>query len=837
MAANDSNIIKDEPVVNSPADDVQGIKDEIGADKFVAKPFKPEAIENDVYLESDLTEKSYAELVEDPGFELDYAKKMKDEFVKQQLHQIALAKLQTEEYAVERQQFYNEVSKVEGLPRDEKAVSAYIENSMDANVSARILRDVAPSAYTAAQDAVKNYDLNSDLEAAGIDQSKITQSLREELQLSGAHASAIGGVEGKNMFLEALGNQKDNIMKGLGDPKVSLAISGAMLGATVMAASNPIGITIAGLKFASNLLKTEKGQKFQETVKQSSMNFLEKMGVPREFMEKTLDKANDVIDKAATSRVGKYALVGLGAAAIAVGISSQIDFPNLEGKSLGGVVEVAKENIEQGLGGIESSSLSAELAELKENISTTTYIDAADQVAEYALNKALDAGSAAYESVSEMISTPEVDHLAEFEARFEDGGVPSSELFARNGVNPPLPSEIQEHMEAADVAAVQTGQVHLIQSGETLSGISEKMLMAQGIEDPSATQIYNTVNSIVEINGIENPDLIYPNQQITLPEGFEPNKLEAVGAKPEIDPATPIVMSSQDVQPQAEKSQNIPPVVADQPKVEEATPVVAEQPKVEEAASVVADQPKVEEAAPVVGEKALDASSINELPISSQDKAVLNSILDQASFEKQPFSPTDEFGQLKDETDIELENAANEEALKNKEAAQALIDSGGLDKMVSDMAGREASVNATIDQEIADASPSETAEFEAFKAANSTSSPEAVSLPGVGNGGVDLNPEATKIDNEMANASPDIKAEFEAFMKAQAGNLATDSASQVIQNQDMSTVSNASVKANEIATEHKNISDASGGVTLTEKQLDKLDDIAEPQNSRTIGMR
>lgn len=496
---------------------------------------KPELslVENGNFVDEEFEPISYARAVEDPSIDNNYVKEMRDAFKKQQLHQIALAKLQQEEFSVERQAFYNEVTKIEeDIPQNEEEISAYLDSVIGSKESERILRDVAPSAYAAAMNDVNEYDIDADLEAAGIDKKLITPSLREELQISGAHAQAIGGKQGQSQFLEVLKSQKDNILKGLGDPKVSLAISGAMLGATVLAASNPIGITFAGIKFASKLLDTKPGQLFKEKLKESALGALVKMGVPREPVENFAQKVSNVVEKATNTKLGKVAIFGAGAATMA---AVTMDFDSLvdkaQGKSLDDAVEAAQAQLS-----FKSDVLQMAAAEVASGATEEEIEAKAREMMEYSLSEKLDNAEAAFSNSDNIIEGAQAaydqmfgDHVKNGWNAFEQMEGRSSELLVNSGA--PYPAKLTEHLTAVQVAAGNAPDMpdvlYTIKQDDSLQGISESLLEAQGVKNPSDSQIQDAIDKIAEINNIKDPENISPGETLSFSNEFTPEKVVA----------------------------------------------------------------------------------------------------------------------------------------------------------------------------------------------------------------------------------------------------------------------------------------------------------------------
>jgi hypothetical protein len=257
---------------------------------------------------------------------LDWVKAQNEKTISNMRHMMVLSFLQEQQFSAEREHFYNEVHKHFGRQIESVGdAEQYIAKLMNSRESDALLRDTAPGAVAATKDYINGIDLDASLDGAGYPLRLVTPEFREKMMITKAYANRIGGEEGGKSFLKALADQKDNFVKGLGDQRVGLAISGSMLAMSVMAGTGPAGLVIGSLKIAQNLLDTEKGKQFQKALYTSSVGFMEKLGVKPEVLEAVTESVKNIWSKSVGSKWGKVAMYGAAACTI-VALSPSVPF-------------------------------------------------------------------------------------------------------------------------------------------------------------------------------------------------------------------------------------------------------------------------------------------------------------------------------------------------------------------------------------------------------------------------------------------------------------------------------------------------------------------------------
>ena len=248
---------------------------------------------------------------------LDWVKAQNDKTIANMRHMMTLSFLQKQQFSVEREHFYNEVHKRFGKSIDSvKDAELFIAKLMNSRESDTLLRDTAPGAVAATKDYINSMDMDKSFREAGYRLDRITSGFRENMQISQAYANCIGGEKGKMNFLQNLSEQKDNYLKGLGDPRVGLAISGSMLAMGVVAGTGPAGLVIGSFKVTQKLLETEKGKIFQNALYRTSIRFLENVGVNPEILKSVSKSVENIWSNSIGSRWGKVALYGAAALAL-----------------------------------------------------------------------------------------------------------------------------------------------------------------------------------------------------------------------------------------------------------------------------------------------------------------------------------------------------------------------------------------------------------------------------------------------------------------------------------------------------------------------------------------
>lgn len=287
-------------------------KDQAVADK----PSAPIAT-NDPKHKVEMEEVPVAEIALSETTPLNWVREQDDKASSHMRHMMVLSFLQEDRFSAEREHFYNEVHKRFGKEIESvKDAEDYVARLMSSRQSDAILRDTAPGAVAATKEYINSMDMDKSFTEAGYSLNRVTPEFREKMQITQAYANRIGGEEGHKSFMSALKEHKDSFMRGLGDPRVGLAISGTMLGMGVMAGTGPAGLVIGGLKFANKLLQTEAGKEFQRNLYESSVKFMEKLGVKPEITEAVTNSIQDLWKKTVGSKWGKVAMYGAAAMAI-----------------------------------------------------------------------------------------------------------------------------------------------------------------------------------------------------------------------------------------------------------------------------------------------------------------------------------------------------------------------------------------------------------------------------------------------------------------------------------------------------------------------------------------
>lgn len=385
-------------------------------------------------------------------------------------HTMALSFLQEDRFSIERDHFYNEIHKRSGKQIDTTEEAAeYLSKILDSKESESILRDAAPGAVAATRDYINSIDIDKSFQEAGYPANRITPDFRESMMINQAFANRIGGEEGQRSFLSALKEQKDNYLKGLGDPKVGLAISGAMLGMSIVSGAGAAAIAIGGaklaLKFTNHLLETEKGKAFQQAVYGTATKFLESVGVKPEVIQGVTDSVKDLWEKTTGNRWAKLALMGVAAAAF---VTFGPTASELHAADPFSAADLA------------NSGADAVVPDVPSQVDVQ---GAADSVSQH--------GSTVADNAHSGISdTPAagVDSTVSME-----GPAPIFDLYA-------------------------------VKPGDTLWDIAKESLQAQNPgQPPNDIQLINMVNEIASHNGIENPNLIHAGDSIEIPYGTNPS--------------------------------------------------------------------------------------------------------------------------------------------------------------------------------------------------------------------------------------------------------------------------------------------------------------------------
>ncbi|MFA0809428.1 LysM peptidoglycan-binding domain-containing protein [Microbulbifer epialgicus] len=381
-------------------------------------------------------------------------------------HMLVLSFLQEDRFSAERAHFYNEVHKRFGRRiENESDAESYIATLMNSQQSDSILRDTAPGAVAATRNYIDNIDIKSSFSFAGYPFERVTPEFQQAIQIAEAYSNRIGGDEGHRSFMLSLKEHKDSFLRGIGDPRISLAISGSLLGMGALVGTGPVGMAIGGLTFANKLLGTEKGKDFQQCLYQSSVNFLEKIGIKPEICDSVSNSIQGLWEKSIGSKWGKVALYGTVAlAAVSFGPSA------LELNSAVAGPEV----------------MPADLSEFNSDSKVT---------------ESIPGTTTATEGPKLIVEAPD-----------EQEGI--SELEQKLSGNPDPILEIAYEVKEGDT-------LWNIAKDAFIQGNPNAM--------PTDTQIINMVNEIAEHNEISNPNMIYSGKTLHIPSNLNPSSEIVIG--------------------------------------------------------------------------------------------------------------------------------------------------------------------------------------------------------------------------------------------------------------------------------------------------------------------
>jgi len=264
--------------------------------------------------QSDLTEMQIDDFVKQPNIDLNWVRHQNQRSIAHMRHLTMLSFLNESRFAIERDHFYNEVHKRLGINIESgeqaEGFIAQIMNSKDAD---SLLRATAPGALQAMDEYIASFKIDTTLKVADYPMNMVTPEFKEQMQVTQAYANRIGGFEGNQNFIDSLKSFKEPFIKGLGEPKVGLAISGSMLGMAVLAGTGPAGLVIGGLKFSQHLLNTQRGKIFQQGLFSHASNFLTKIGVDPQVVVNMKDSVKSIWDKTLGTKWGKIACYGAAA--------------------------------------------------------------------------------------------------------------------------------------------------------------------------------------------------------------------------------------------------------------------------------------------------------------------------------------------------------------------------------------------------------------------------------------------------------------------------------------------------------------------------------------------
>ena len=418
----------------------------------------------------------------DPDAPLDWIKVQNEKTLSHMRHMLVLSVLQDNKFSVERDHFYNEVHKRIGKPvASVEEAEQYIAKLMSSRNSDALLRDTAPGAVAEAKKYINSFDMDKTFTHAGYPLESVTPEFRERMQITQAYANRIGGDEGNRSFIKTLSEHKDSFIKGMGDPRVGLAVSGSMLTMSVMAGAGPAGVIIGSLKFAHNLLETDKGKQFQQALHSSSVNFLKKLGVKQETLDNISSSVSNIWEKTNGSKWGKVAKY-CAAACVVVAFAP-----------------TATENL------INATHASV--------IEPTSIIRSSVDIG-FQYGDGLSDGSTLSAPQTSISSHP--------------SSVSSSDLLTNTDSMIRSSVDIGEQYGNAlsDAATSLTTETpYDIKQGDSLWEIAKETYTSQHSgEMPNQIQLINMVNEIADYNEIDNPNMIYSGQTIFIPNDISPSQ-------------------------------------------------------------------------------------------------------------------------------------------------------------------------------------------------------------------------------------------------------------------------------------------------------------------------
>ncbi|HTH07932.1 MAG TPA: LysM domain-containing protein [Acidovorax sp.] len=284
---------------------------------------------------AELQEQDVASFVFDQGVPAEWVAQRQQDANTYMKHLIVLSFLMEDQHSVERQQFLN--ARLQRLDRNINSpaeLASFWGNTLAATESASLLRATAPKAYMEANRFIAEQAIDADMKAAGWPANRVTPSAKDDLKLQKAFAARVDPVAGPDRWREALRSVKDAYLRGAGDKRVSLALSGTLLGLSVMAGTGPAGLVIGGLKLGKGLLSTSAGQAFQEKLFAGAKGFFASVGVKPEAIAAVGNTVSTSVQTALSSKWGQRALMGVAIGAVVFG---SFDAPSVpQGTLVGG---------------------------------------------------------------------------------------------------------------------------------------------------------------------------------------------------------------------------------------------------------------------------------------------------------------------------------------------------------------------------------------------------------------------------------------------------------------------------------------------------------------------
>lgn len=267
-----------------------------------------------------LEERSLSELILDPEVSGDWVRQRNHEASEYMQHLLAVSFLMDDKNKVERYQFLNERLKRLGQSiESEDQLNAFWVNTIAAGESAGLLRAAAPKTYAQVRQYIDEQKINDDLTAAGWPSKRVTPGLRSDLKLQKAFSLRVDPADGQSRWKENLKSMKGAFLRGLGDKRVALGVSGAILGMTVMAGAGPAGLVIGGLRFGAGLLSTERGKLFQKNLFSGAAHYFSVLGVKPEILNRVSNGISSTVESALASKWGKRIVIGMAVGAMTLG--------------------------------------------------------------------------------------------------------------------------------------------------------------------------------------------------------------------------------------------------------------------------------------------------------------------------------------------------------------------------------------------------------------------------------------------------------------------------------------------------------------------------------------
>lgn len=284
---------------------------------------------------ADLQEQEIASFVFDQGVPGQWVAQRQQDASAYMKHLIVLSFLMEDQHAIERQQFLNaRLQRLDQSINSPAELSAFWANSLAAAESSSLLRATAPKAYREANRFIADQSIDEDLKTVGWPANRTTPSAKDDLKLQKAFAVRVDPGAGSDRWRDALRSVKDAYLRGAGDKRVSLALSGSLLGLSVMAGTGPAGLVIGGLKLGKGLLSTSAGQAFQEKLFAGAKGFFTSVGVKPEVIAAVGNTVSTSVQIALSSKWGQRVLMG---AAVGAAVFGSFDAPSIpQGTLVGG---------------------------------------------------------------------------------------------------------------------------------------------------------------------------------------------------------------------------------------------------------------------------------------------------------------------------------------------------------------------------------------------------------------------------------------------------------------------------------------------------------------------